>query len=304
MKQRTKKVLVVDDIIDNITFLSFDLEDDGFEVVSALSGEECLQKALSESPDVILLDVQMPGMDGIETLQHLKVNPSTNDIPVIMISANAEDDNVIQAIDFDAHDFVAKPITYQVLAARMRSALRLSDLVKDLEQANIELNKLATLDPLTNCYNRRQFFKLAHREAHKSQRHNRPLGFMMIDVDFFKKINDSYGHSFGDEVLRTLVETAEKECREYDILGRLGGEEFALCCPETDYENTLQIAERIRSACEEMKITPRNETTPIEVTISIGVVEMAIGESLDTALNRADKNLYEAKKNGRNRCVG
>ena len=296
-----EKVLVVDDVKDNITLLSFELEDDGFCVIPAYSGYECLEIVTEQVPDVILLDIRMPGIDGLQTLEKLKENESTQDIPVIMVSANSEGENIIRAIDLGAHDFVSKPIEYPVLAARMRSALRLSQALKELEIANNELNTLATQDPLTNCYNRRQFFKLSEAEVSKAHRHNRELSMLMMDIDLFKKINDTYGHAAGDEALKTMSDCCQKEIRESDVLGRLGGEEFALCCPDADVEGALAIAERIRETCADLTMGP--EDNPFSMTVSIGVTALQPNDTIDTALKRADNLLYQAKQQGRNRCV-
>ena len=296
------KVLVVDDIQDNVTLLSFELEDDGFEVLTAFNGQECLEKARKEHPDVILLDIRMPGMSGIETLEVLKEDKDTADIPVIMVSANNSDDNIIKALDIGAHDFVSKPIDYMVLAARMRSALRLSHALKELAKANTELVTLATTDPLTGCYNRRHFFDLARKEASKVSRHNHSLTVLMMDIDYFKSINDNYGHSIGDEALIKFADCCKSVCRDSDILGRIGGEEFALCCPDTDIRGASMLAERIRIRCERLLIQANAKT--FGITISIGVSQfLPDDKEFDTALHRADILLYKAKHQGRNQCV-
>lgn len=294
------RVLVVDDVQDNIALLTFDLEDDGFEVIEAYSGQECLDLARDEyKPDIILLDIHMPGISGIETLKKLKSQASTCDIPVIMVSANNSDANIIEAIDIGAHDFVSKPIEYPVLAARMRSALRLSTALADLERANEELNKLATKDPLTESYNRRYFFTLSQRETTKAERHIRDLSVLMIDIDHFKAINDTYGHASGDLALVKLAENCREMCRESDIFGRIGGEEFAMCCPDTNLEGAHIMAERIRHCISELEI--EHGERKIKFTLSIGVTQLKIGESFDDTLHRADEYLYLAKNNGRNR---
>lgn len=157
-------VLVVDDSEDNARFLEYDLRDDGVDVAIALGGDECLMVAASTSPDLVLLDMRMPGLSGIETLEKLKTFPETRDIPVIMVSASSADESIITALDYGANDYVNKPAMYPVLAARVRTALRLKEANRALEQANRELTKLATTDSLTRLSNRRHFFALAHAE--------------------------------------------------------------------------------------------------------------------------------------------
>lgn len=296
------KVLVVDDIKDNIMLLTFELEDDGFQVLSASGGEECLKMVEEHNPNLILLDINMPGMSGIETLKHLKSNNVTTDIPVIMVSANNANKDIIEAIDLGAHDFVAKPIEYPVLAARMRSALRLASALSDLEKANLELNKYATTDSLTGCYNRRQFISLTDAEISKAKRRDCKVSLIMIDIDHFKQINDQYGHAAGDKALVKMCELCKNVCRDSDILGRLGGEEFALCCPDADIEGAVKLAERIRSECEAMKI--EHNGREFSMTVSIGITRITRNDmTLHEPLQRADAFLYNAKHTGRNKAV-
>jgi len=297
-----ERVLVVDDAQDNITLLTFDLEDDGFEVLPALSGEECLLHAKADiKPDIILLDINMPNLSGIETLLRLKDDDCTADIPVIMVSATDRDEVIVEAIDHGAHDFVSKPIEYPVLAARMRSALRLSQALSELEKANNELNTLATTDSLTGTYNRRHFFSLSCIETAKMDRHNRPVSLMMLDIDHFKKVNDKHGHAAGDMALRSLTQCSRRLCRSYDIFGRIGGEEFAICSPYADLAGATVLAERLLKGCRDMELMFNHSN--FSITISIGLTELRQNEKFDIALQRADALLYQAKKNGRNQIV-
>lgn len=296
------RVLLIDDVQDNITFLAFDLKDDGYEVVTAQNGRQCLEKAKTRpKPDIILLDIQMPELTGIETLKRLKKDQRTAEIPVIIVSAADSDETTIKCIDLGAHDFICKPIVYPVLAARMRSALRLSNALGELEQANLELSKLATTDPLTGALNRRHFFTLSEMELIKARRYEHPLSAIMIDIDHFKQINDTYGHIAGDIALQAFVDCCRKAARAHDVLGRLGGEEFALCCSNTDLKGARLLAERIRASCEALRIKTQEFT--FSMTVSIGVTERAEDENLDQLLLRADALLYRAKSRGRNRVV-
>lgn len=293
-------VLVVDDIIDNINLLTFELEDDGFVVETALNGQACLDTASLHPPDIILLDIRMPGISGIETLVKLKEQPITVDIPVIMVSANSEGTNVVQALDLGAHDFVSKPIEYKILSARMRSALRLSQAQAELEELNEELQRLASTDPLTNSFNRRHFFTLANSECMRAKRHSRNLTAIMIDIDHFKKINDNHGHAIGDEILKILTTHCKQMLRTSDIFGRLGGEEFAICCPETNLSGALIIAEKIRTSFNSKKI--HIDGKDITATLSLGISEIKESDNkFDQILRRADLALYEAKNSGRDK---
>ncbi len=296
------KVLVVDDVEDNIVLLTFELEDEGFDVIAAHSGNECLQLVDEVLPDIILLDIRMPGISGLETLEQLKARELTREIPVIMVSANTADNSVVRALDLGAHDFVSKPIEYPVLSARMRSALRLINARRALVRANEELERLATQDPLTGCYNRRHFFTLSDAEFSKARRHERSIAVLMIDVDLFKAINDSYGHAAGDTALTALTDCCREATRESDVLGRLGGEEFALTCPDADLDGAFNLAERIRQGCENQEIPAAG--TVFSITLSIGVTIITPEDNnFDQLLQRADNLLYQAKALGRNRSV-
>ena len=294
------KILVVDDIEENIALLTFELEDEGHSVISARNGLECLEKISSIQPDLIFLDISMPVMDGMETLQHLKIAANTREIPVIMVSANEDQEQIIKALDIGAHDYVSKPFVYPILAARMRSALRIVEQQQALADANASLAHLASQDPLTEVYNRRYFLRRADIEFCNMRRHGRTLAVIMLDADYFKTINDRYGHAMGDQALLTICKMCKKSLRGSDFIGRMGGEEFAICCPETDMEAVCQIAERIRHGIEETDIVLNNQTC--NVSVSIGVTAMMDSDQgIDQILQRADKLLYQAKNNGRNR---
>lgn len=296
------RILIVDNVAEHVTSLKLGLEGYGFEVVSTNNASQYLALANTQpTPALILLGIHMPQLNGIRTLRILKADKSMANIPVIMVSVDDSDANVVEAIDAGAHDFVRVPIVYTVLAARIRSAIRLSKTHIELEKTNSLLSVLATRDSLTNCYNRRQFFGLSTREIAKTSRSNSPLALMMIDIDHFKRINDLFGHAAGDEALKKLALRCGKTCRSSDVIGRMGGEEFALCCPDTDQDGAIALAERLRVACETMVIESGN--IAFSITISIGVVSISPGEHLDDALKRADLLLYQAKNRGRNRVI-
>ncbi len=294
------KVLIVDDIEDNIKLLWYNLEDDEHEIESANNGHLCLEKAASFLPDIILLDLMMPGLSGIDTLKLLKADPALEAIPVIMISANDSDDTIIEAIDLGAQDYITKPFIYPVLAARMRSAIRLKESQEKLAAANSALALLASQDPLTDTYNHRHFFNLAGAEFAKAKRHQRPISTIMIDADHFKSINDNYGHAVGDQALIDMAAICQKLIRESDFIGRLGGEEFAVCCPDTDCDGAVLLAERIRKAIEDNVIEV--EQGSLKFTVSMGVTCRGEDDAtFNNLLDRADSLLYQAKESGRNR---
>lgn len=295
-------VLVVDDSEDNAKLLGYHLANDGFDVLIALNGDECIATAVGAVPDTILLDMRMPGLSGLETLEKLKGFPETSDIPVIMVSANSADESIIKALDLGANDYIKKPVIYPILAARLRTALRLKYSAEKIAEANVQLTRIATTDPLTKLCNRGHFFALAHAEFRKTNRHKRDLSIIMLDADKFKQINDSYGHAAGDAALDVLAECCREAVRDSDIVGRIGGEEFAVCCPDADLAGAYAIAERIRQNCEDRWV--QHEHTRFRFTVSLGVTSISTQDrSFDEVLNRADRLLYEAKSKGRNRSM-
>lgn len=300
------KILVVDDVEDNRKLLEYDLQDDEHQVLLAGSGEEALQIADEEKPDLILLDQNMPAMSGNDVLRKLRDDQSLREIPVIMVTANDLDDEVIEALDLGANDYVTKPYSYSVLSARMRTSLRLKRSQDSLRRANKRLEIMATTDALTGLYNRRHFLELASKELAKAKRFERELIITMIDVDHFKKINDEHGHDVGDRVLVELGKRFKAAFRESDIIGRLGGEEFAVCMPDTDGQGAHKSVERARQAvCGEVFVISRiRPQDNLDVTISAGYSSYS-GADKDVAaiLRRADHALYKAKRDGRNRVI-
>jgi|TARA_B110000116_G_scaffold226238_1_gene206590 diguanylate cyclase (GGDEF)-like protein len=294
------KILIVDDIAHSRQILRFDLIDDEHEVIEADNGHACISMSESERPDLILLDIMMPGIGGLTTIQRLKSNPATKMIPVIMVSANNAKELIIAAFDNGAHDYVSKPVIYPVLAARIRSALRLKQAQDELSVANSALQQLASTDTLTGLFNRRHFINLVTAELSKSKRYQRQLSMIMIDADYFKQLNDNFGHAAGDQALIQLAKTCLGLCREADIIGRIGGEEFLICCPETDLCGACDFAERIRSFIEVCHKNALVTNTP-QFTVSIGVSQYHIDDSLETLMAKVDKQLYRAKDCGRNR---
>ncbi len=304
------KILIVDDVEDNIRLLEHYLKKDGHSVLSAMSGAEGIAIAINEIPDLILLDIVMPGENGIEAIRIIKAHPTIQHIPVIMFSAEDGDQSVIEALDLGAHDYVTKPLKYPVLSARIRSALRLKESQDQLAEANQalakvnqELEKMATTDSLTQLCNRRQFFALANIEFSKARRFKQPLTLIMLDADKFKLLNDTYGHAMGDEALIALADICRTNCRSGDIVGRMGGEELAICCPQTELKGAIGLAERIRQQIEDRPIVCQGQIT--HLTISVGVTLLTTEDKeINDALNRADKHLYRAKGHGRNQIFG
>lgn len=292
------KILVVDDAKDSQMLLSFDLQAVGCEVISAGAGEIALSILASTEIDLIILDMHMPGLSGLATLERLKSNTLWQKIPVIMLSSSDSEDEIVSALELGADDYVIKPYIGKVLFARMRTALRLREKTKALED-------LAKTDFLTGINNRASFDDLTNSVISQAQRNDLPLVVVMFDIDFFKRVNDDYGHDIGDKVLVTFAECLSECFRQYDIVARIGGEEFAVCLPHTSIENAMLACERFRVSIEHMRVPLDNESNKeIGITVSIGMASSTIVPLDLTSLRKqADVGLYHAKYHGRNQVV-
>jgi len=289
------RILVVDDVPANVEILSFHLGDEGYDVVEAQSGEQALAILNSDAEsdiDLVLLDVMMPVMSGLDVLAQIKRNSETEHIPVILVTANAEDQNVAEGLDMGAFDYIIKPYSLMVLLARVRAALR------EKERQDL-LEKWATTDPLTELLNRRHFFELADRELERCRRQNSELSFILLDIDLFKQVNDQYGHLMGDNVLITLANEVKKQLRKVDFCCRYGGEEFVICLPDTPKEGSFDVAERIRNQVERTQFSTQDGDA-FTVSISLGIATREQEENVEAILKRADDALYQAKEAGRN----
>ena len=287
-------IMVVDD--DDITreMLSVILAELG-KVELAKSGEEALEKVGNIEPDLIILDVQMYEMDGYTVCQRLKANEQTSDIPVVFLTGSNTNEDEELGLDVGATDFIRKPISPKIVLARTSNILK-------LRAATRELERLAATDPLTGAFNRRRFLEVGNAELRRSKRYKKTFSVLMLDIDHFKVVNDTYGHSIGDTALKETVTVIQNAMRAQDILGRLGGEEFAVLVPESHAEDAAALAERIRASIAQIVIDTPDE--PLSFTMSIGVSEGDNDDdSVDDALTRADKALYDAKEQGRNQVV-
>ena len=292
------RVLVVDDVPDNVKLMACELADLGYEVVSALDGPTALRLARERSPDVILLDVMMPGMDGIEVCRRLKADPVSRTIPVVMVSARERENDVVEGLDAGAHDYVTKPFNTRILLARVRSAVRAKADHDTITELNRRLAEQATVDSLTGARNRAYLSDAMSQAMSLSRRRGLPLSLVMLDVDHFKSYNDTYGHPAGDDVLRAVVEVLSGVVRAHDVVARYGGEEFVVLLPATDSDAARVAADRLRAALA-LYPWPRRP-----VTASLGIATSEPGSTdLLTLVDRADRALYLAKRSGRDRSV-
>lgn len=303
-------VWVVDDVADNRKLLEETLEEEGYAVVCSSSGFACLELADKSVPDLVLLDVMMPGLNGIDTCRQLKRNPAMVDVPVVMVSAANQEDLIVEALDAGAHDYICKPIVERIVSARSRSALRVKTatdenkrLVAELGIANEKLRTMSREDALLGIGNRRALEEDLEQVHGISLRHGRQYCVSLIDVDHFKLFNDHYGHPAGDEALRDVAEVIGDCIRDTDRLYRYGGEELLVIHPETPAQGNATFAQRMCRAVEYLAL-PHAHSAFSYLTVSVGVGFLHEDDTSDVTvaqvLRRADKALYAAKAAGRN----
>ena len=290
------KILVVDDIPSNVHVLSRVLKDD-YDIYFATDGEKALDLVQARMPDLVLLDIMMPGMDGFEVCRRIKCDPATHDIPVIFISAKSEVEDETRGLEVGAIDFITKPISPPIVKARVRNHLLLK------RQTDL-LRSLSFLDGLTGIANRRRFDETMVREWRRCVRSHLPLSLIILDVDHFKAYNDQYGHQAGDECLRLVAEVLSDHARRpSDLVARYGGEEFVCLLPETDGPGATRVAEGFRTAVAGRRIPHAQSPVAPHVTISLGVATLIPSPegTPEQLAEMADQLLYRAKRSGRNR---
>ena len=309
------KALLIEDTLTSATLVSHQLRKIGIEPIVARNGETGIELYKQEHPDLILLDIIMPGMDGFEVARRIRQLEQFGEwTPIIFLTARTSDADLEKAISVGGDDYLIKPVSGTVLAAKVRAMQRIAQmrfsllvLTRKLDDANQELTRLSSLDGLTGISNRRQFDETLLREWRRLGRQSRPLSMLLCDVDYFKQFNDGYGHQVGDECLKAVARTLKDTLRRpADLVARYGGEEFAVILPDTEITGALQVAEAMRSAVEGLSITHSYSKGGNVVTISIGVASTTpsrTGSDSSVLLKRADDALYQAKQAGRNRIA-
>ncbi len=299
-------ILVADDEPINRSLIQRRLERAGYRVLTAQNGREAVQKARSERPDLIILDVMMPVMDGLEACQLIKADDAVRDTPVIFLSARDETEVKVSGLSLGANDYISKPFRAEELLARVYVAMRLKrerdGLRKRAEEAvrRAEVaQERAMTDALTGLLNRFGLQHILAREFSKARRYNRPLSCLMIDLDYFKAVNDAHGHGVGDTALQQVAIVLTENVRGSDVVFRYGGEEFLVLLPETDLEGAMRLAEKIREAAHSRSFGDGERVFPL--TLSAGVASLWDNESGNDMIARADMALYQAKGQGRNR---
>lgn len=297
------RILVVDDNPDNLEVLSTRLRFCGYEVETASGGEEALERVHEHPPDLILLDVMLPGIDGYEVARRIKGDEALPFIPIILVTVRDTTRDKVAGLDAGADDYLTKPIDFPELEARVRSMLRIKRLQTELQEKNLELAQLSISDGLTGLYNHRHVQQVLHEEFERAKRTGEPVAVVMFDLDHFKDVNDTYGHQVGDRVLQEMAEILRRTAREIDKLGRYGGEEFIAILPDTDLDDGAVFAERVRQDVARHLFPADGEA--LRMTVSAGVAvypDRGITDPREL-VRRADQALYAAKAAGRNRVM-
>src|SRR5215210_4196298 len=303
---KSPTILVADDEPINRTLIQRRLERAGYYVLAAENGREAVSTALRALPDLIILDVMMPLMDGLTACRLIKENAATRDIPIIFLSARDETDVKVSGLSLGANDYISKPFKAEELLARVYVALRLKrerdSLRKRAEEAIARADvaqERAMTDALTGLLNRYGLQHILVREMAETRRYNRPLSCLMIDIDHFKTVNDMQGHLAGDTALQQVTSVLTENVRGSDVVFRYGGEEFLVLLPETDLKGSISLAEKIRSAAHSRSFGDGERI--FSLTLSAGVATLWDNESGNDMIARADMALYQAKEQGRNR---
>ncbi|MFM1841695.1 MAG: hypothetical protein RLZZ490_428 [Cyanobacteriota bacterium] len=320
-------LLIVDDSSDNLRLLSTMLQSQGYQVKKAISGKFALQSLTVIEPDLILLDVNMPEMDGYQVCQTLKTNPQYQAIPIIFISAADQLFNKVQAFKMGAVDYITKPFHLEEVLIRVENQLTQKRLYRELEKqnallkteiderlkiekaltdANHKLEELASQDGLTGLANRRHFDHYLATQWQYALLNQQILSLILIDVDFFKAYNDAYGHLLGDDCLKQVATILKSVSRKQsDLVARYGGEEFIIVLPNTTVDEAEQLAHRIQQAIADQKIPHRQSLVAEYVTLSMGISDAipTIQETVADLIQRADFALYQGKSAGRNRII-
>jgi diguanylate cyclase (GGDEF)-like protein len=287
-----QQVLLIDDSKQIHALVTSLLGDEPVTIHSAFDGQFGIVQAASLRPDLVLLDVEMPGMDGYETCRRLKADPVTASLPIVFLTARATTEEMVQGLNLGANDYVAKPFKLSELLSRVRAALRTSHLIRLLENT-------ALIDSLTGLGNRAMFDKRLAAEVSLRVRSGNPLACTVVDVDHFSAVNEKYGRPAGDQMLIKIGETLRAACRAEDVACRYGGQQFVVLAPQTTASQAAAFAEEMRVAIEQMSFA--RQGTPITATCSFGISE-AHDVYDRSILPRAEEALNRSKERGRN-CV-
>lgn len=310
------RIVLADDEPAVRVLLSRQLRRAGYQVTSCSNGRQAIEAIIANGADIVLADWMMPEIDGIElcrAVRELSGDGALGFIYFILLTAKTGKEEVVEGFEAGVDDYLTKPYHENELMARLRAGVRIIELQRLVRERQVEvhrinaqmailngkLQKQATTDALTGLHNRRSILERLRESWELADRHGRPLSFLMLDIDHFKRFNDTHGHEAGDVVLKEVAACIERQMRGPDVCGRLGGEEFGVLCSETDLEGAAHLAERIRVAVESQEICHNGQL--LHTTLSVGVAQRCeANATCDALIADADKALYHAKGDGRN----
>jgi len=296
-------VLVIDDssaIREQVvrTLSEYSLFDQYKEAKDGLEGFKTL---IESKADLVICDVEMPRMDGFRFLQLVESRPELQGVPIIMLTGKMDFNSKIKGLEQGASDYLTKPFDAGELVARVRVQLKIKSLQDELKKANELLKRLTNIDHLTNLFNRRYLTEILDGEFFRARRNNEFLSLVIVDIDYFKKVNDTYGHQNGDIVLAAVASLAQRQLRAYDSAARYGGEEFVLVIPGTPLDGGALVAERLRQAVLEHFFPAPMEDLTVTISAGVATYPSPLVDSVDSLFRQADEALYRAKQSGRNR---
>jgi diguanylate cyclase (GGDEF)-like protein len=297
--QKQTNILIVDDEVGVRDSMHEFIEMAGFKSIMASSAEEAIDLLQQNNIQVVITDIMLPGMGGLELTKFIKRDFNSD---VIVMTGYSGDYSYEEAINMGASDFVIKPVRLEELLLRLKRVLKERELTQERVRMMEKLQKLAITDGLTKLHNSRSFYSQLEVEVDRFNRYKHPLSLLLLDIDHFKRYNDSFGHLEGDKVLVKISQLIKSCLRKLDTAYRYGGEEFTVILPETSCEEAVLVAERIRNTVQNLNFEPENGKK-LSITISIGVTQYAAEEQLSTFIQRADRAMYLSKQNGRNRVT-
>ncbi len=293
------RILIAEDDLVSRMMLSSAIKKWGYEPIAVDNGKDALKILTSPSPPLLaILDWVMPEMDGIDIIRTLSKNKESIPTYIIMLTTKSEKEDVIEGLEAGADDYIRKPFDTDELWARIRVGIRTATLQKELMETQKALEYEAIHDPLTGCLNRRGILERLNEELERSVRTGEQLCVAMCDLDHFKKVNDTYGHQTGDDVLKGFVQIIRAQLRPYDQIGRLGGEEFLIIIPNITDSYAQNKLERLNKIVQDNEI--KTGTGKIKITVSIGGIIVNQKTDIDTTIRQVDNALYTAKEKGRN----
>lgn len=296
-------VLVIDDSAAIREQVVRTLKDVGLfdEYCEARDGLEGFKTLIESKADLVICDVDMPRMDGYKFLQLVASRPELLGLPIIMLTGMMDFNSKIKGLEQGASDYLTKPFDSGELVARVKVQLKIKSLQDELKKANEQLKRLTNIDHLTNLFNRRYLSEILESEFFRARRNRENLSLVIIDIDYFKNVNDSYGHQNGDVVLASVADLAQQQLRAYDSAARYGGEEFVLVLPGTSLQGAEMVAERLRQSVLEFAFPSPMEDLTLTISAGVATFPSPSVDNIDSLFRQADEALYRAKQTGRNR---